>query len=93
MTNSVDKIPCTVAMLTFNSASTLDRALSSVRDMREILIADGGSTDETLEIAKRYGAKIILQDPSFKDSSGRLVNYGGARNQLRVHASQPWFSN
>ncbi|HSX09853.1 MAG TPA: glycosyltransferase [Candidatus Saccharimonadales bacterium] len=54
-----------VVMPTFNSSRTIDRSLKSVRDQDypqekiEILTADGGSTDNTLEIVKKYNAKII----------------------------------
>lgn len=54
-------IPCTVAVLTYNSEKDLAGCLESLRHFGEILIADGGSTDGTLEIARRYGARIISQ--------------------------------
>lgn len=84
------RIPCTIAMLTFNSAKTLARALESVVDVAEVIIADGGSTDQTIEIARRYGRTVVRQDPANQDSSGRLIDYGGAREQLRQLANQPW---
>lgn len=51
------------AMATFNSARTLDAALASIRAQVygapvEIVIADGGSTDQSVEIAKKHGAKV-----------------------------------
>jgi hypothetical protein len=49
-------IPC------FNSAGTLLRCLESVRDMAdEILVADAGSTDETLSLVRRFGGCRIIQ--------------------------------
>lgn len=51
-----------VVVLTFNSERTIGACLKSLRRQSfrdfEILVMDGGSTDKTLEIAKRYGAKI-----------------------------------
>jgi glycosyltransferase involved in cell wall biosynthesis len=50
---------------TFNSEKTLDKCLGLVRnqnypqDKIEIILGDGGSTDTTLEIAKKYGAKVV----------------------------------
>ena len=56
-----NKLPISVHVLTFNSAETLERALLTVQNCREILIIDGGSTDGTIEVAENYGAKIIPQ--------------------------------
>ena len=77
-------------MLTFNSGATLARALTSVADVAEVVIADGGSTDDTVEVARRYGRTVVRQDPSTQDGSGRLIDYGAAREQLRQLATQPW---
>jgi len=85
-----DRIPCSVNMLTRNSAGTLEAALQSVSDFAEIVIGDGGSTDATLAIATRYGCRIVDQDPRYLDRSGRLINYAGARSQLIPLSSYDW---
>lgn len=77
-------------VLTRNSGATLDRALSSVRGFAEIIVCDGGSSDDTLEIAERHGATVILQDPRFLDAEGRLLDYAGVRHQVVRSATQPW---
>ena len=52
----------TISIATLNSAKTISKTLESVRDQTyknmEILIGDGGSKDETVKIAKKYGAII-----------------------------------
>lgn len=54
-----------IAIATFNSERTLSLVLDSVKKQKglqggvEILIVDGGSTDSTLSIAKKFQAKII----------------------------------
>ena len=52
----------TVAMVTFNAAGTLERALESVLRHRsealELVVMDGGSNDGTLDILRRYEAGI-----------------------------------
>lgn len=85
------RIFCTVSILTHNNAGTLARALESVKDFADILIYDGGSTDETLTIAHRYGARVISQEKQFLDENGRIKNFSGIRNQALAAAAQPWF--
>lgn len=60
------KLPTiSVVTATFNSAETLDKCLQLVRGQNypqskiEIILGDGGSTDETLGIARKYGARVI----------------------------------
>lgn len=54
-----------VVIATLNSASVLENCLKSISIQKypkskiEIVIGDGGSTDDTLEIAKKYGVKIV----------------------------------
>ena len=50
-------------ILTLNEAKHLPRCIESLKDVAdEIVIADCFSTDETLEIAKDYGAKLIQRE-------------------------------
>ena len=52
----------TVAMVTFNAAETLERALRSVLQHRstalELVVMDGGSKDGTLEVLRQHEAAI-----------------------------------
>ncbi len=78
-----------VVMATFNSERTINKALASVRSQRypqemiEIVIADGGSSDKTLAIAKKYKVTIInvpkeLQNAEYNKGIG--VNI--AKNEI-----------
>lgn len=78
-------------MLTFNSGKTLRRALESVKDFDDIILCDGGSTDETLEIAREYGARVIMQDAQYVYPEGGLADGGGARNQMMNAAKHDWY--
>lgn len=81
------KIPATIGMLTYNSEKNLARALASVKDFAEIIIADGGSTDSTLSIARQHGARVIPQS-----ASGRsITDFAKERNLLLAASTQPWF--
>jgi glycosyltransferase involved in cell wall biosynthesis len=86
-----DKIPCSVAILTFNSEGSLERALKTASSFKEIIICDGGSHDRTLEIAHNYGCKILAQDPKFKNNEGRIVDFSGVRNQTLNASSFDWY--
>lgn len=49
----------TIAILVKNSSKTLNDCLSSASFAQELLVLDDGSTDDSLDIAKKYGARII----------------------------------
>jgi len=50
-----------VVLATFNEEENLAACLGSVKDIaNEIIIVDGSSTDRTVEIAKKYGAKVKI---------------------------------
>lgn len=71
---------------TFNSGKTLDYCLKSLQEQDypqgkiDIILGDGGSTDQTLEIAKKYGARVI---PVPKDKQHAEYNRGVAFNEAR----------
>ena len=54
------KIPISVIILTYNEESIIEDCFKSVVDwVSEIIVVDSYSTDGTLKIAERYGAKIF----------------------------------
>ena len=89
--NTSSKLPVSVGILTRNSGATLRRALESVKECSDIIVCDGGSTDDTLQIAAQFGARILSQNKTFLDEHGRLFDYGGARNQTLDAARENWF--
>lgn len=48
----------TAYIMVFNEEKRIEATLKSLKDFDEIVILDKSSTDKTVEIAKRYGAKI-----------------------------------
>jgi len=82
---------------TFNSAWCIEESLKSILKQNypkkkiEIIWADGGSTDDTFALAKKYGVKIIknkyvLGDPGYaeggKVATGDFVVFMGHDNEL-----------
>ncbi|EKE13918.1 MAG: lipopolysaccharide biosynthesis glycosyltransferase [uncultured bacterium] len=52
-----------VAIATFNEGKNIGRCLKSVASwVDEIVLVDGSSADKTVEIAKKYKAKVIICD-------------------------------
>lgn len=48
-----------VVINTYNARQHLEKVLESVKDFDEIVVCDMESTDDTCEIAARYGCKIV----------------------------------
>jgi glycosyltransferase involved in cell wall biosynthesis len=55
-----ERIPISVVIPTLNEASRLQTAMASVWWADEIVVVDGGSTDETPVLARRLGAKVLV---------------------------------
>ncbi|MEE4311248.1 MAG: glycosyltransferase family 2 protein [candidate division KSB1 bacterium] len=52
----------TVTIITKNEETNIERCLKSVAWADEIVVADSGSTDATIEICKRHNCKIIMHE-------------------------------
>ena len=50
-----------VVIITLDEEQNLERCLRSVSWAEEIVVVDAGSTDRTLEIARRHGARVFEQ--------------------------------
>lgn len=74
-------LPVSVVIPTLNEAPRLASAIESAQWADEVLVADGGSTDDTVAIAERSGARVVL-------APGRTV--GGQRNAAIEVARNPW---
>ena len=57
----MSKIPVSVYIICQNEEKHIRRVLESVKNFDEIIIVDSGSTDQTLEIARKYTDKVYHQ--------------------------------
>ncbi|MCB0386141.1 MAG: glycosyltransferase family 2 protein, partial [Bdellovibrionales bacterium] len=82
---------CSVVIATFNSEKSLERVLRSVRtqefdqDLVEILILDGGSRDGTLDIARRFGARVV-PNPKTEPVYAKFLALREAKGKFVVYA-------
>lgn len=65
-----------------NEQEMLARCLDSVKGVDEIVICDTGSTDKTVEIAKKYTDKVVFRE--WDDS------FAKARNYAKSFAKSDW---
>ncbi len=67
---------------TFNSAGTLERTLASVAAqvpaLGEIVVVDSGSTDATLDIAARFGSRVVHYPSDRPFNYSHSLNLGAA---------------
>ena len=80
-----NKPSVSVIMPTYNSGKTIRMSLESIKNQSldqnliEILVVDGGSTDNTIDIAKEFNCRIIQNpkvNPEFAKHEGIKNAYG-----------------
>ena len=73
------KISATI--ITYNEERNIARAIESLRSADEIVVVDSGSSDRTVEIAGKLGAKVIEQP---------WLGYAAQKNYAAEQASHDW---
>jgi glycosyltransferase involved in cell wall biosynthesis len=74
-------MPLSVAIIARNAASQLDGCLVSVAFADEIVVVDSGSTDGTVELAARHGARVIAKE---------WLGFGPQKQFAVASASHDW---
>lgn len=78
----------TIVIPTYNNESTLNECLKSIanqdypRKLFQVIIADGGSSDKTLVIAKKYGFKIINNPHRIEEKAKPLAISKHAKGEI-----------
>lgn len=72
---------------TYNAARVLRRCLQCIREQNydgkvEIVIADGGSTDETVAIARDFNVDKLVANPLRTGESGKMVGINASTGDL-----------
>ena len=83
-------IPCSVSVITLNSAEGLPACLESLKDFEEIIVCDGNSTDKTREIAESYGARVIRQYDTDEPETRCVMDKAAVRQRAMDCSSMPW---
>lgn len=78
----------TIGVPVSNQIGTIDRCLSHIKPLldqldAELLVIDTGSTDGTVEVCRKYGARVIRHPWS--------GNMSAARNEGIYHAKGEWY--
>ena len=71
-----------VVILTRNASESIGRCLESVQWAGQVIVVDGGSTDETVSLCERAGAQVIHRPPT--------DNFGEERNAGTAAARGEW---
>jgi glycosyltransferase involved in cell wall biosynthesis len=71
-----------ILIRTFNSARTLEKVISRLDRLEgdEIILVDSGSTDRTLRIGERLGARIVRAEGKFNYSKSLNLGFHAARH-------------
>lgn len=82
--------PVSLVVTTLNEARSIDRFFASVVQLHqlpdEIILVDGGSSDQTVAMARKYAAPIlplqIIELPNSSIAAGRNHGISHARNEI-----------
>ncbi|MEO8303650.1 MAG: glycosyltransferase family 2 protein [Betaproteobacteria bacterium] len=75
------KLPLSLCVITRDAAGQLADCLASASFAGEIVVVDSGSSDDTVEIARRYGARVIAHP---------WQGFGPQKNFAVTQAAHDW---
>ncbi|TGJ98698.1 glycosyltransferase family 2 protein [Leptospira langatensis] len=74
-------LPISACIITLNEEDNIERCLSSLDFVSEIIVLDSGSHDNTEKLAKKKGAKVVLR---------KFDDYVSQKNHVISLAQFPW---
>ncbi|MYZ48841.1 glycosyltransferase family 2 protein [Propylenella binzhouense] len=78
-------LPISIFIITRNEGDRLGRTLAAVRHLSDdIVVVDSGSTDDTVAVAARFGARVIRND---------WVGYGPQKRFAEEQCRHDWLLN
>lgn len=91
MKRSTDNLPSvSFVTCTFNSEKLIEQCLGGIasldypKDLVEIVIVDGGSTDRTLQIVKKFNCRVV-EERIGKPEPATAIGYNAAANDIVVN--------
>lgn len=83
-------VPASAITYVRNGGPAFEDCLRSVLFCKEHVVLDGGSTDGTVERARRYGCRVLPQDFKFLNAEGCIIDFGGIVNQAYQETRERW---
>jgi glycosyltransferase involved in cell wall biosynthesis len=81
VTRMSGQLPLSLCVITRNAAGQLADCIASASFVGEVVVVDSGSTDDTVEIARRCGARVIVQS---------WLGFGPQKNFAVAQATHDW---
>lgn len=78
---SVSSVKISTAIITLNEEDNILRALESVSWTDEVVVLDSGSSDQTIDICRDWGARVI---------AGKFDGYVALKNRAMRHTTGEW---
>ena len=70
----MDALPVSLAIICLNEAANIERCIRSVPFASDVVVVDSGSTDGTIEIAEKCGARVFREEwRGFRDQKRRAT--------------------
>jgi len=79
-----------IVIATFNSSQLLPKVFAALKKQTfpkskmEVLVMDGGSTDNTVQLAKSFGARVI-NNPRTEPVFAKFLGYNNARGKFIIY--------